>query len=168
MKRAFHILAGARRRQLFRRYNSVTLSQVDKHRIVLIEDSDADIWLLRECLESVATNHELIVLKDGEAALEFVEAERKGVEPRPCVIILDLRLPKHDGLEILAAMRRTPALENVTALIVSTNPTPQAQQKIKEFGVAYAEKPNSMEGYRELATLIWNLCESKFGVVQAS
>jgi CheY-like chemotaxis protein len=141
---------------------------VSKHRIVLIEDSDADIWLLRECLEAVAIDHELIVLKDGEEALEFVEAERKGIAPRPCVIVLDLRLPKHDGLEILAAMRRTPALEHVTALIVSTNPTPQAQQKIKELGVAYAEKPNSIDGYRELATLVWTLCESKFGLVPAS
>jgi CheY-like chemotaxis protein len=148
----------------FMKYIFVTLTQVSKHRIVLIEDSDTDVWLLRECLESVASNHDLIVLKDGEAALNFIDEEREGIEPRPCVIVLDLHLPKHDGLEILAAMRRTPALEHVTALIVSTSPSPEKQRQIKELGIAYAEKPNSMEGYEALAKRVWALCESTFGV----
>jgi chemotaxis family two-component system response regulator Rcp1 len=137
---------------------------MSKHRIVLIEDSDSDVWLLRACLESVATNYDLIVLADGEAALKFVEEERAGIEPRPCVIVLDLHLPKHDGLEILAAIRRTPALENITALIVSSSPSPEKMRQIKELNVAYAEKPNSIEGYHALAKRIWALCESTFGV----
>jgi chemotaxis family two-component system response regulator Rcp1 len=134
------------------------------HRIVLIEDSDADVWLLQECLKAVATNHELIILKDGEEALEFIERERDGVEPRPCVIVLDLHLPKHDGLELLAAIRRAPALQHVRALIISTMPSPQIQRQIQELGVAYAEKPNSLPGYAALATKVWELCESSFGV----
>jgi CheY-like chemotaxis protein len=135
-----------------------------KHRIVLIEDSDADIWLLRECLESVATNHDLIVLQDGQAALEFIEAEREGVVPRPCIIVLDLHLPKHDGLELLAAIRRAPALQHVTALIISTAPSPSTKRQIEELGVAYAEKPNSLSGYEALAKKVWELCESTYGV----
>jgi CheY-like chemotaxis protein len=134
-----------------------------KHRIVLIEDSESDVWLLQTCLESVAVNHEVIILKDGEAALQFIEAEREGIEPRPCVIVLDLHLPKHDGLEILAAIRRVPALKHVTALIVSTMPSPEVQRRIKELGVAYAEKPLTISGYDALATQVWELCESAFG-----
>jgi chemotaxis family two-component system response regulator Rcp1 len=137
---------------------------MSKHRIVLIEDSDADVWLLQDCLKAVATNHELIILKDGEQALEFIEKEREGLEPRPCVIVLDLHLPKHDGLELLAAIRRAPALEHVRALIISSMPTPQIQRQIQELGVAYAEKPNSLQGYAALATKVWELCESSFGV----
>jgi CheY-like chemotaxis protein len=135
-----------------------------QHRIVLVEDSDGDVWVLRECLESVAANHELIVLKDGQAALEFIEEEREGLEPRPCLIVLDLHLPKHDGLEILAAIRRAPALEHVKALIVSTSPSPEMQRRIRELRVAYAEKPDTVEGYNTLARLVWELCESTFGV----
>jgi CheY-like chemotaxis protein len=134
-----------------------------QHRIVLIEDSEADVWLLQECLESLATNHEIIILKDGEAALKFVEEEREGVEPRPCVVVIDLHLPKHDGLEILAAIRRTPALDHVTALIVSTMPSPYAKRQISEYRVEYAEKPITLDGYQDLAKRIWELCESKYG-----
>jgi CheY-like chemotaxis protein len=138
---------------------------MSKHRIVLIEDSDADVWLLQECLKAVATNHELIILKDGEAALKFIEEEREGVEPRPCVIVLDLHLPKHDGLELLAAIRRAPALEHVRALIItSAMPPPQIQRQIQDLGVAYTEKPNSLPGYAALATKVWELRESSFGV----
>jgi CheY-like chemotaxis protein len=136
---------------------------MSKHRIVLIEDNEADVWLLVKCLDSVATNHEILVLKDGEAALEFIEREREGREPRPCVIVLDLNLPKYDGLELLAAIRRTPALKNVTALMVSTTPSPEAQRQIRELDVAYAEKPDTTSGYDALAMRIWELCESTFG-----
>jgi hypothetical protein len=71
-----------------------------QHRIVLLEDSEANVWLLRDCLESVVTNHGIIVLKDGEGALRFIEEEREGVEPRPGIILLDLRLPKHALLKL--------------------------------------------------------------------
>jgi len=135
-----------------------------QHRIVLIEDNDADVWLLQECLESVASNHEIIILKDGEAALRFIEKEREELEPRPCVIVIDLHLPVHDGLEILAAIRRTPALEHVTALIVSTMPSPETKRQISEYCVDYAEKPRTYEGYQDLARRVWELCESKYGV----
>ena len=135
-----------------------------QHRIVLIEDSDQEIWLLNDCLESVAADHEIIILKDGDEALRFIEEERDGTEPRPCVIVLDLHLPKHDGFEILAAIRRTPALEHITAIIVSTTPSPEAQRQIREFGVDYTEKPNTLEGYQDLAKQIWELCKSKYGV----
>ncbi len=136
---------------------------MSKHRIVLIEDNEADVWLLKSCLDSIATNHEIVILKDGEEALQFVEAEREGVEPQPCVIVLDLHLPKHDGLEILAAIRRAPALEHVIALIVSTNPSPEMQRQIRELGVAYAEKPRTISEYDSLATRVCQLCESTFG-----
>ena len=131
-----------------------------KHRIVLIEDSDADVWMLQECLKSVASDHEVIVLKDGAAALQFIEEERAGLLPRPCVIVLDLHLPHHDGLEILGAIRRTPTLEHVTALIVSAMPSPEMQRRIRELGVAYAEKPHSADEYDALAERVWKLCES--------
>jgi CheY-like chemotaxis protein len=117
-----------------------------------------NLGCLRECLESVATDYEIIILKDGEAALQFVEEEREGAEPHPCVIVLDLRLPKYGGLEILAAIRRTPASEHVTALIVSTVLSPEAKRQISEYGAEYAEKPNTNAGFQDLAKRIWELC----------
>jgi CheY-like chemotaxis protein len=143
---------------------SVILARMSKHRIVLIEDSDSDIWLLQKCLGSVATNYEIIILKDGEAALEFIEQERAGLEPRPCVIVLDLHLPGHDGLELLAAIRRVPALKHVTALIVSSFPSARVREEIRELGVAYAEKPQTLNGYEALAAQVWELCESMLKV----
>ena len=136
---------------------------MSKHRIVLIEDNEADVWLLKNCLDSIATNHEVVVLKDGEAALQFIEGEREGSETRPCVIVLDLNLPKYDGLELLAAIRRAPALKHVAALIVSTTPSPEIRRRIRELAVDFAEKPETISGYDALATRIWQLCESTFG-----
>ena len=139
--------------------NSVRLTQMST-RIVLIDDAEAELWLLQRCLDTVAINHEIIVLADGEAALQFIEMEREGIEPRPCVIVLDLHLSGYDGLEILAAIRRAPVLEHVAALIVSAMPSPQMQRRIADMGVPYAEKPLTISGYEALAAQIWELCES--------
>jgi CheY-like chemotaxis protein len=136
-----------------------------KHRIVLIEDNDADVWLLRECLKSVASDYEVITLKDGETALQFIEEEREDLLPRPCVIVVDLHLPHHDGLEIIGAIRRTPALEHVSTLIVSAMPSKEMQRQIRELGVAYAEKPHSADEYDALADQVWKLCESTFAAM---
>jgi CheY-like chemotaxis protein len=136
-----------------------------KHRIVLIEDSESDVWLLRTCLESVATNYELIVLKDGEATLQFIKKEREDLEQRPCVIVLDLHLPDYDGLEILQEIRRAPTLEHVNALIVSAMPSPETLQLIGKLGVPYTEKPQTLAGFEALANKIWDFCQSHFGAV---
>jgi chemotaxis family two-component system response regulator Rcp1 len=141
---------------------------MSKHRIVLIEDSESDVWLLRRSLEPIATNHEIIVLTDGAAALQFIEEERAGAEPRPCVIVLDLHLPKHDGLEILDALRRAPELKHIVALIVSNRPSPEQKRRINELDVAYADKPNTVAEYQALAQRVWELCESTFGVTTSA
>ena len=119
---------------------------------------------MKRCLDSVAANHEIIVLEDGAAALRFLEKEREGLEPRPCAFVLDLHLPVHDGFEILAAIRRIPLLQHVAALLISEALSPEMQKRIVELDVPYAEKPNILSGYEALAMRVWELCESKFSL----
>jgi len=76
-------------------------------RIVVIEDNPADVDLLRYALDRQGEAYELEVLGDGEQALQFVHEHRTGKrDPEPCVIILDLHLPKYDGLEVLRAIKK--------------------------------------------------------------
>jgi CheY-like chemotaxis protein len=132
---------------------------VPQKRIVLVEDNPSDALLLKLCLEGITTDVDLTILRDGEAALDFLTAERQKAEPTPCLVLMDLHLPKREGLEILADIRRAPALEHVTVLVLTALPTPHQQAAIKELGATYVEKPSSLDGYELLAAQVLGLCE---------
>jgi CheY-like chemotaxis protein len=135
--------------------------------ILVIEDNPAEIGLLRHALDQLDDGYLLEVLPDGEAALRFVEEHRSGVrEPHPCVILLDLYLPKHDGLAVLEAIRREPVLRHISVIVLSGLANPRDQQAVREMGALYRSKPASLDHYVELAAEIIALC--KGGVDVAS
>src|SRR6266404_1552719 len=89
-------------------------------RILIIEDNPGDVFLLRHALETIDENFELKVLADGEQALQFVREHRLGLHPPdPCVIVVDLHLPKHDGMAVLRALKCAPALEHIGVVVLS-------------------------------------------------
>ena len=127
-------------------------------RIVVIEDNSADIAVLRYALDHHTQDYRLEVLLDGEAAIQFVEDQRKAAEPVPCVIVLDWHLPKHDGGAVLRAIRHEPELAHVN-IVALTTVSPQDEKEIKRLGVRlYAAKPLELDGWRTLALQILEIC----------
>jgi CheY-like chemotaxis protein len=87
---------------------------MSRPKILAIDDSSTDIELLRFALDRQGEEYELEVLRDGAEALEFIREHRTGTrEPEPCVIVLDIHLPMHDGMEVLKAVRLEPALTHI-------------------------------------------------------
>lgn len=93
-------------------------------RILLVEDNPADIRLLREAMKSAKLLCDISVVYDGEAALDFVfQRGEHASAPRPDLILLDLNLPKRNGIEVLSVVKsdaRTAALP-VVVLTTSDN-----------------------------------------------
>jgi CheY-like chemotaxis protein len=129
---------------------------MSKPTILVIEDNPAEIVLLRHALDQLDEDYTLQVLVDGEAALRFV------------VILLDLYLPKHDGLGVLEAIRREPELTNIHVVVLSGNANPRDQEAIRKMGAQYRAKPNSLALYIELAAEIIALCKGESVVASAS
>jgi CheY-like chemotaxis protein len=129
-------------------------------RIILIDDSDADILLLKMCLDEMAPDHQLTVLTDGEAALRFCEAERNQTAPLPCVVVVDMHLPKRDGIEVLEAIYRSPALRHVRPLLVSSSLSPAQQKRIEELGVPFMERPASLDKCEAFARRVLALADA--------
>src|SRR5215472_17857875 len=79
-----------------------------RHQIALIEDTDADVFLVREALEQAGLEFDLLVLQDGEKAINFIAAIETGqADSCPQLIILDLNLPIMSGKKILERVRQT-------------------------------------------------------------
>ncbi len=131
--------------------------------IVAVEDNSADVFLLRHALDQHHEEYVLEVLGDGEEAIEFVNRQRSaGPDAEPCVIVLDLHLPKLDGATVLKAIRQEPALAFVHVVALTTLASPKDEQEVRELGVRlYRAKPTLVEEWIKLAGEILEVCREQ-------
>jgi CheY-like chemotaxis protein len=129
--------------------------------ILVIEDNVADVHLIRYALDAHGEPYRLEVLHDGEAALTFVAEHRTGTRQHdPCVILLDLHLPKYNGIEVLTAIREEPVLTHIHVMVLTTMASPADHAQVIELGGICREKPSHMEGISILAGEILALCKT--------
>ncbi len=102
--------------------------------ILVIEDNPADIYLLRHALDQHGDDYQMEILEDGEEAIEFVNNQRSSPEPKPCVIVLDLHLPKHDGKAVLEAIRSQPLLANIQVVALTSFTAPRDEDEVRRAG----------------------------------
>jgi CheY-like chemotaxis protein len=147
----------------------------DLKRILLVEDSPQDIELTLAALEENRLANEVVVVRDGEAALDFLY--RRGIfklrtAGHPAVILLDLKLPKVDGLEVLQCVKNDPALKAIPVVMLTSSREEQDLVHSYEYGVnAYVVKPvnfkDFVEAIKELG-LFWAVInEPPLGSVRA-
>jgi two-component system, chemotaxis family, response regulator Rcp1 len=90
--------------------------------ILLVEDSPGDVCLTQEGLKSARVRNRLSVVSDGEQAISFLERKQPFEQaPRPHLILLDLNLPKLNGREVLARIRKDPSLKHIPVVILTTS-----------------------------------------------
>jgi CheY-like chemotaxis protein len=132
-------------------------------KIVVVEDNSADVFLLRHALEQHNEEYVLEVLRDGEEAIQFVEFQRSaGPHAEPCVIVLDLHLPKQDGAAVLKVIKQEPALALVNVVALTTLASPKDEQEVRDLGVRlYKAKPTLLEEWIKLAGEILEICREQ-------
>lgn len=138
------------------------VSAVSIPRILVIEDNLADIFILRHALDTVGEPYVLEVLTDGEAALAFVAEHRDGTrEPEPCVILLDLHLPKYNGIEVLTAIRDEPPLSHLHVVVLTSRASPEEENLIANLGGVCCVKPAGLPATIQLAGEVIDLCKGR-------
>jgi chemotaxis family two-component system response regulator Rcp1 len=93
-------------------------------RVLLVEDSLADVELTRAALEEVSIDAELPVVRDGEEALAYLHREGEHADAvRPHLVLLDLNLPKMGGIEVLERLQadRDPVLRRLPVIVLTTS-----------------------------------------------
>ena len=111
--------------------------------ILLVEDSLLDARLTIAALKKGGLQHRLTLIRDGEEAVEFLLQEGKFARaPRPDLILLDLLLPKKDGLSVLAEIDGDFELKGLPVVVLSGAEDEQIRARCELFGVEhYLAKP---------------------------
>jgi CheY-like chemotaxis protein len=113
--------------------------------ILLVEDDPRDLELTLLALERSQLANEVVVVRDGAQALDYLmhEGEYAGrTQGNPAVVLLDLKLPKVSGLEVLEAVRATPALKSLPIVMLTSSQEESDLLRSYELGVnAYVVKP---------------------------
>jgi CheY-like chemotaxis protein len=114
-------------------------------RILLAEDSERDVELTLAALEEYNLANEVVVVRDGAEALDYLFHRGKyagEANTLPVVVLLDLKMPKVDGLEVLRHMRADPALKVIPVVMVTSSREEQDLVRSYQLGVnAYVVKP---------------------------
>lgn len=122
--------------------------------ILLVEDSDDDVALTQRAFRKAAIHNPLHVVTDGEQALDYLfargaHADRANEDP-PCLVLLDLQLPRLNGLEVLRAIRADPATALLPVVILTSSSEEQDLVEGYRLGAnSYIRKPVDLEQFQE-------------------
>jgi CheY-like chemotaxis protein len=122
--------------------------------ILLVEDSPADVELTLHALRHNQIANRIHVVQDGEEALEFLfcrgEYADRSFKSPPKVVLLDLKLPKVDGLEVLRQVKTDPRTKAIPVVILTASREEKDLVNSYHLGVnAYIQKPVDFDKFRE-------------------
>lgn len=113
--------------------------------ILLVEDNPHDLELTLIALERSQLANEVIVVRDGAEALDYLfkrNAYEGRIDGNPAVLLLDLKLPKMDGLQVLEAVRLDPGLRSIPVVMLTSSREEPDLDRAYSLGVnAYVVKP---------------------------
>ncbi len=119
--------------------------------ILLVEDDKRDLELTLVALERSQLANEVVVTRDGALALEYLRREgdhATRANGNPAVILLDLKLPKVNGLEVLQVVRSTPELRSIPVVMLTSSQEESDVLRSYELGVnAYVVKPVEFKAF---------------------
>lgn len=120
--------------------------------ILLVEDNPGDVRLTREAFDEAQITNELHVVTDGEEALAFLYRRDEFEDaPVPNLVLLDLNLPKMDGIEVLKTIKQDPDLKRIPVVILTGSKARDDIQKgYQQHGNAYLTKPVDPEEFVDL------------------
>jgi len=122
-------------------------------RILLAEDNENDVELTLEALQECRLSNEVEVVHDGAEALDYIYKRGKYSERGdclPCVIMLDLKMPRVDGLEVLRQIKSDPALKHIPVVMLTSSREEKDLVMSYDLGVnAFVVKPVDFNQFLE-------------------
>lgn len=135
--------------------------------VLLIEDNPDHVELIRRAITSGPLKIKLTILSDGEDALNFIFRKGKykttGNRPIPDLILLDIKLPKVDGYEILRLIKTHAKLKSIPIIVLTTSARKEDIERMYQYGAnSYIIKPSQYHEFVALYEKIESFCKQRF------
>lgn len=123
--------------------------------ILLVEDNPSDIGLTRRAMEKSGISNPLVVAEDGQEALDYIfcagEHSAREIADTPLLVLLDLKLPRVDGLEVLRRIRADPRTRRIPVVILTSSSEERDVAAGYDNGTnSYIRKPVDFQQFAEV------------------
>jgi CheY-like chemotaxis protein len=129
--------------------------------ILLVEDDKVDAMAVKRAVRDLKITNELTIVGDGEQALEFLQNPKN---PKPCLILLDINMPRMNGIEFLRVAKQDRDLRLIPVIVLTTSKEDQDKFDSFNLGVAgYMIKPADYLKFVELVRAVdcyWTISET--------
>jgi CheY-like chemotaxis protein len=127
--------------------------------ILLVEDLEADVAIIRLSFAKAKLNNPVHVVRDGEEAIAYLSGEGKysnrAENPLPDLILLDLKMPKVDGFEVLQWLRAQPTLRAIPVVVLTSSNQMKDVNRAYELGAnSFFVKPMDFENFTATSELL--------------
>lgn len=123
-----------------------------KRPILLVEDDEIDVMTFARAMKELNVSNRIESAADGEQALEFLEGP---TAVKPCLIILDLNMPRMNGLEFLKSIKSIKPLKRIPVIVLTTSGEVSDKMECFDLGAAgYMIKPMEYSKFKDLVKVI--------------
>src|SRR6267142_5023471 len=127
--------------------------------ILLVEDREDDILLIRKAFERAGLSNPMQIVRDGEEAISYLAGERKfsnrAEYPLPWLILLDLKMPRVDGFEVLKWIRKQPGFNRIVVIVLTSSEQIRDVNRAYQLGAnSFMVKPMDFENSIEIAKFL--------------
>lgn len=124
--------------------------------VLLAEDDEGDVILMSRAFKAAGITSPVDVVRDGAGVMNYLRRERPEVDDRlPALVILDMKMPRLSGLDVLYRIRHDPDLRSLPVAILTSSSRPEEVERAYELGAnGFWVKPPSIGGLNELAVFI--------------
>jgi two-component system, chemotaxis family, response regulator Rcp1 len=131
-------------------------------RIWVVEDNRADVILLRHALQTAEVQCEIEIITDGGVAMNRLVEIAAGQATPPHLFILDVNLPRENGLEVLARLRNIPQLQTAPVLILTSSDSPRERNRAEALGIqGFFNKPSDLGQLDAFAQRVKQIVEER-------
>ena|ERR1700722_5866875 len=127
--------------------------------ILLVEDTEDDVFIMRQVLKKLPLKYRMHLAEDGRQALDYLQGIGKyadrAIYPFPSIIFLDLKLPKVNGFEVLTWISERPIIREIPVVMLTSSPEPSDRERAARLGAkTFLVKPPTAEVLIEAFKLI--------------
>ena len=122
--------------------------------ILLVEDDHVDVMTVERAFKELGVTNQLYIVGNGERGLEFLRDERN---KKPCLIILDLKMPKMNGLEFLTIIKQDELLRELPVIVLTVSK--EEQDKVESFKLNVAGYLIKPVDYQQFVDVIRQIIE---------